>query len=522
MRDIQRRVLVVDFGGQYAHLIARRIRELGFYAEVVPHDSEIGVNMLKDVGAIVFSGGPHSVYEEGAPLPSRSLLLLLLEKNVPVLGICYGHQVLSYMLGGSVRRGERGEYGNAVLEVEVRDELFEDTPTKQRVWMSHMDVVEEPPPGSIVLAKTEVTRVAAFKLKNKRVYGVQFHPEVRHTEYGYTILRNFLEKIAGLEASWRPELLVNQIIEDVRSRYKGGNILVAASGGVDSTTAAYLVKMAVGDDVMHLVVIDTGLLRIGEAKWAVDMLRSLGFKHVHLVDASKEFLEALRGVKDPEEKRRRIAETYFKVLEREALKLEELYGKFKYLVQGTIYPDRIESGRAGRSSDRIKSHHNVTLPKGLYLNIIEPLANFYKDEVRRLASTLGIPSKVVKRHPFPGPGLAVRIIGEVNEEKLDIIRRASLIVEEELEKAGVYEEVWQAFPVLLPLKTTGVKGDARSYEHAVALRIVVSEDAMTAEYAKLPWSLLERIASRIVNEVRGVNRVLYDITNKPPATIEFE
>ena len=302
----------------------------------------------------------------------------------------------------------------------------------------------------------------------------------------------------------------------------GGNILVAASGGVDSTTAAYIVKLAVGPDPIHLVVIDTGLLREGEAERAVGTLRSLGFKHVHLVDASREFLGALRGVVDPEEKRRVIARVYFEVLERKARELSAVYGEFRYLVQGTIYPDRIESGRAGRGSDRIKSHHNVTLPERLGLELIEPLADFYKDEVRRVALHLGLPEDLVYQHPFPGPGLAARIVGEVTEEKLRIVRQATRIVEEELRRAGLYRSLWQAFPVLLPVRTTGVKGDARSYEYAIALRAVVSEDAMTAEFAKLPWEVLERIASRIVNEVEGVNRVLYDVTNKPPATIEFE
>ena len=515
------RVLVVDFGGQYAHLIARRVRELGFYAEVVPYDA-LGPGDVVRAGALVLSGGPASVLEEGAPRLDASLLELALREGKPVLGICYGHQLLALALGGVVERGEVGEYGSATLEVLAEDPLFSGTPKVQRVWMSHRDQVASPPPGSVVLARTGACRIAAFRLSGARVYGVQFHPEVRHTEYGLRILENFLRGVAGLEPSWRPEDAVRSIVERVRAAYRGGNILVAASGGVDSTTAAYIVKLAVGPDPIHLVVIDTGLLREGEAERAVSTLRSLGFKHVHLVDASREFLGALRGVVDPEEKRRVIARVYFEILERKARELSAVYGEFRYLVQGTIYPDRIESGRAGRGSDRIKSHHNVTLPERLGLELIEPLADFYKDEVRRVALHLGLPEDLVYQHPFPGPGLAARIVGEVTEEKLRIVRQATRIVEEELRRAGLYRSLWQAFPVLLPVRTTGVKGDARSYEYAIALRAVVSEDAMTAEFAKLPWEVLERIASRIVNEVEGVNRVLYDVTNKPPATIEFE
>ncbi|RLE94012.1 MAG: GMP synthase (glutamine-hydrolyzing) [Thermoprotei archaeon] len=521
MRGTRREVVVVDFGGQYAHLIARRVRELGFYARVVGYDS-LSLRDLEGAGALILSGGPHSVYEEGAPMPDTRVIRRAIDSGLAVLGICYGHQLLSRMLGGEVRRGEKGEYGSSTLEVVADDVIFRGTPRLQRVWMSHRDVVERAPPGSRVLARTSVSRIAAFRLVGARVYGLQFHPEVRHTEYGSTILRNFLVEVAELEPSWRPEELVGEIVRRIRDRYRGGNVLVAASGGVDSTTAAYLVKMAIGAEPIHLVVIDTGLLRRGEAGWAQRTLKSLGFKHVHLVDAAEEFLDALRGVDDPEEKRRAIAEVYFRVLEREAERLEREYGEFRYLVQGTIYPDRIESGRAGRSSDRIKSHHNVTLPERLRLEVIEPLADFYKDEVRRIARALGLPGEVVERHPFPGPGLAVRVVGEVTREKLEIVRRATEIVEEELRRAGLYGQLWQAFPVLLPVKTTGVKGDARSYEYAIAIRAVVSEDAMTAEFAKLPWDVLERIASRIVNEVEGVNRVLYDVTNKPPATIEFE
>ena len=517
-----RPVAVLDFGGQYAHLIARRVRELGFYSEILPHDVDLSSLKALSPQAVILSGGPRSVYEEDAPDLKPGVLEWIVERKVPALCICYGHQLVGDRLGGRVERGAKGEYGTATLTILRHDPLFEGTPRVQKVWMSHMDQLVEPPPGAVVLARTEITSIAAFRLSELPLYGVQFHPEVRHTEHGLAILKNFLEKAAGATPNWRPESLAERKVAEVKAVYRGGNVLVAASGGVDSTVAAYLTMLAIGSDKLHLVVIDTGLLREGEADEVVRTLRGLGFKHVHLVKASREFLEALKGVTDPEEKRRRVAAKYFEVLERAARELEAKYGKFKYLVQGTIYPDRIESGRAGRGSDRIKSHHNVTLPEKLGLELIEPLADLYKDEVRRLARALGLPPEVVTRHPFPGPGLAVRIVGEVTEEGLKILRRATKIVEDEVRRAGLYERLWQAFPALLPVKTTGVKGDARSYEYAVALRFVVSEDAMTAEFAKVPWELLERIATRITNEVKGVNRVLYDITNKPPATIEYE
>ena len=517
-----RPVVVLDFGGQYAHLIARRVRELGFYSEILPHDVTLSALKALNPLAVILSGGPRSVYEENAPDLGPGILEWIIECRVPTLCICYGHQLVGAKLGGRVERGAKGEYGTATLTVLRQDPLFEDTPRVQKVWMSHVDQLVEPPPGALVLARTEATDIAAFRLSEFPLYGVQFHPEVKHTEHGLVILRNFLERVAGAAPNWRPESLAERKVAEIKATYRGGNVLVAASGGVDSTVAAYLTMLAIGSDKLHLVVIDTGLLREGETDEVVRTLRDLGFKHVHLVKASREFLEALKGVSDPEEKRRRIAAKYFEVLERAARELEAKYGRFKYLVQGTIYPDRIESGRAGRGSDRIKSHHNVTLPERLGLELIEPLADLYKDEVRRLARALELPPEVITRHPFPGPGLAVRVVGEVTEEKLRILRHATKIVEEEVRKAGLYEKLWQAFPALLPVKTTGVKGDARSYEYAIALRLVVSEDAMTAEFAKVPWDLLEHIAARITNEVRGVNRVLYDITNKPPATIEYE
>jgi len=479
-------------------------RELGFYAEVVPHDA-LGPEDVSSAGALVLSGGPSSVLEEGAPRLDRSLLELALKEGKPVLGICYGHQLLALTLGGAVERGERGEYGSAILEVLVDDPLFSGTLKVQRVWMSHRDRVASPPPGSVVLARTETCEVAAFKLAGFNVYGVQFHPEVKHTEHGARMLENFLRGVAGLEPRWRPEDAVESVVERVRAAYKGGNVLVAASGGVDSTTAAYIVKLAVGPDPIHLVVIDTGLLREGEAERAVSTLKSLGFKHVHPVDASRKFLNALKGVVDPEEKRRVIARVYFDVLERKARELSAVYGEFRYLVQGTIYPDRIESGRAGRGSDRIKSHHNVALPERLGLELIEPLADFYKDEVRRIALSLGLPEELVYQHPFPGPGLAVRVIGEVTEEKLRIVRKATRIVEEEL-RAALHAGVHASSPAECG------EGSKKSY----ALRVTRRIEPQTRTYpSPLGWrcnsprqrasrcvrgSVLSRSAPRLIEE----------------------
>lgn len=513
------KIVVFDFGSQYTHLIARRIRELKVYSEILPFDAPLENIKDRKVKGIILSGGPDSVYRPDAPKLRKEVGEWLLEGRIPVLGICYGHQLLAYLLGGRVERGEKGEYGRAEIEVVEKDELFKGLPARQVVWMSHGDWVSKVPAGAEVLARSEGI-IAAFKLD--KFYGVQFHPEVRHTQYGRAILNNFLFEICKCSGSWNIGDIVENIVQNIRREAPTGNVLMAVSGGVDSTTSACLIKKALGPERIHLVVIDTGFLREREAESAVDLYRKLGFKHVHLIDAREEFLSALKGIVDPEEERRIISQLYFKILDEKASELAEKFGEFKYLGQGTIYPDRVESGVTGKKTARIKTHHNVVYAHLSKLAKLEPLKDLYKDEVRKLAKLLGIPDEVVYRHPFPGPGLAIRIIGEVSEEKLEILRRVDKIVEEELRRAGVYRDLWQAFPVLLPVKTVGVMGDERTYKYAVAIRAVVSEDAMTAEFAKMPWGLLERIASRIVNEVREVNRVLYDITNKPPATIEFE
>ncbi len=516
------KVVVLDFGGQYTHLISRRIRELGFETIILSYDTSIEDLKNNDVGVVAFSGGPASVLEPDSPKPSRELVDFLFNRNIPVLGICYGHQLLAEFFGGRVEKRERGEYGVSLLRVLKENTLFKDTPAQQRVWMSHKDSVVELPESFEVLAETDYSEIAAFKHRERPLYGVQFHPEVRHTEHGMRILENFLREIARLSPSWKVEDVAREKIEEIKQKYRGGKVLMAVSGGVDSTTAALMILKAVGEENIHLVFVDTGLLREGEAESVIKMLRSLGFRYIHFVDASRLFLERLRGIVDPEKKREIIASTFIEVFLNKKKELEEKYGRFAYLGQGTIYPDRVETGKTGKATSKIKSHHNVAIKNLVDLELLEPLADFYKDEVRRIARHLGVPESVVRRHPFPGPGLAIRIVGEVTEEKLRILRKATKIVEEEFTRAGLYDKVWQAFPVLLSVKSVGVKGDARSYENILALRVVESEDGMTAQFTKLPWDFLERLASRLVNEVEGVNRVLYDVTNKPPATIEFE
>ncbi len=505
-------VLVVGFGGQYAHLIARRIRELNVYSELVPvqHLSKSLVSEMK-LCAIVLSGGPASVYEPGAPdVPSW-----LLELDVPVLGICYGHQLLARRFGGRVERG-RGEYGRTLVEIVADDSLFEGWDRVEEVWMSHSDYVAEPPPNSLVLAVSRETGyIAAFRLRGKPVYGVQFHPEVSHTRKGRLLLENFVTRIAGCKRTWKMEDYARKAVEEIRARVRPGEkVLVAVSGGVDSTVTALLVKKAVGDKLVA-VLVDHGLFREGEVEEVLENLRKLGINPVY-IDARRRFLTRLRGVADPEEKRRIIGEEFAKVFQEVASQDPSI----KWLAQGTTYPDVIESG-AVPGADKIKSHHNVAgLPKSLGLKVLEPIRYLYKDEVRKLALALGVPHEVAFRHPFPGPGLAVRIIGEVTEEKLRIARKASKIVEEELKRAGIYYRVWQAFAVVGNDRWVGVKGDRRVYGYIVIVRVVESEDAMTADWTRLPHSLLDRIARRITSEIPEVTMVAYAVTTKPPATIE--
>jgi GMP synthase (glutamine-hydrolysing) len=501
------KALVVNFGGQYAHLITRRVRERGIYAEVVqPEDVEAAAE-APDVKAIILSGGPSSVYQEGAPDVSDKIFHL----GKPILGICYGHQLIARKLGGVVMRG-KGEYGRTLMRLLERDPVFDGWNAEEIVWMSHGDYVKEPPPGFVVLAVSENGYIAA--MRKGHIYGVQFHPEVSHTVKGGLLLENFLRKVARIASTWRPEEQIRRLVEDVRRKAAGGDVIVGVSGGIDSTVTALLVHMAVGERA-HAIFVDHGLFREGEPQQVVSLLTSLGVK-VQVVDARERFLKRLEGVSDCEEKRRIVGEIFAEVFAEAVSKIPNA----KYLAQGTLYPDVVESG-AVKGADRIKSHHNVGgLPPWFKLELVEPLREFYKDEVRRIAKALGLPEEVVHRHPFPGPGLAVRIIGPFTREKLEIVRKATKIVEEELERAGLLRKVWQAFATVGDDKWVGVKGDKRSVGYIVAVRIVESEDAMTADWARLPYDVLERISARITSEIPQVTMVTYAITTKPPSTIE--
>lgn len=507
-----RRAVVVNFGGQYAHLIARRLREAGLYSELVWPEEALEAARAQDVAAVVLSGGPASVLEPNSPGVDPDLFKL----NKPILGICYGFQLMARELGGKLARGP-GEYGNTEIRVLVKDELLSGFEEREVVWMSHGDYVAEVPPGFQVTAVSERGYIAAMKAVDKPLYGVQFHPEVAHTPKGKQLFKNFVENIVGIrsEERWDPVRTVPQIIEEIR-RTVGPDerVIIGVSGGIDSTVVALLVAKAIGDRAVPIFV-NHGLFREGEPEEVLQLFQRLGIRVIY-VDASEEFLRRLDGVEDCEERRRIIGETFIDVFAKTASQVSNA----RWLAQGTLYPDVIESG-AVKGADKIKSHHNVGgLPARLDFKLLEPLRNFYKDEVRAIGKALGLPDDVVYRHPFPGPGLAVRIMGQFTREKLDIVRRASKIVEEELKASGLYYRVWQAFAVVGDDMWVGVKGDARSVGHVVTIRIVESEDAMTADWAKLDWRVLSRIAQRIVSEVPKVTMVAYAITPKPPATIE--
>ncbi len=513
---IPEEVLVLDFGGQYSQLIARRIRDRGVFAELLPHDTELARIRERDPAALVLSGGPASVYSEGAPALRRELL----ELGVPVLGICYGMQAMVQALGGRVEGADAGEFGRTPLSLaDGGGRLMSGLPHEQQCWMSHRDAVFEPPPGFVALASSPASPVAAFESPDRGLYGIQFHPEVVHTPYGTQILDRFLRDLAGLEQRWSPASVISEQVERVRAQVGDRGVICGLSGGVDSAAAAALVHRAVGDQ-LTCVLVDHGLLRKNEAEQVVETFRDRGIKLIH-VDAEARFLDRLAGVVEPESKRKIIGEEFIRVFEEEAEKLDDA----RFLVQGTLYSDVIESGGDGRSAAAtIKSHHNVGgLPEDLDLELVEPLRMLFKDEVRAVASELGLPERIVWRQPFPGPGLGIRIVGgEVTAERLDILREADAILQEEVRAAELYRDLWQSFCVLPVVRSVGVQGDGRSYAYPIVIRAVTSADAMTADWARLPYDLLERVSSRIINEVPGVNRVALDVSSKPPATIEWE
>ncbi len=504
-------VLILDFGGQYNQLIARRVRETNIYCEVVPYDISLDEVRAKDPKGIIFTGGPASVFEEGSPKCDEEIFKL----GVPILGICYGAQLMAQMLGGKVGRADKREYGKTEVKLS-KNHLFESIPENSVCWMSHTCFVETPPEGFEIIGTTDSCPVAALGHEGKKMYGVQFHPEVEHTQYGQSMLKNFLYNICELKGTWTMGSFIDEAIEEIKRTVGNKKVLCALSGGVDSSVAAVLVHRAIGDK-LTCVFVDHGLLRKDEGDQVEEIFGKQFAMKLIRVNAEERFLGKLSGVSDPERKRKIIGEEFIRVFEEESNKI----GEIEFLVQGTIYPDIIESGT--KTAATIKSHHNVGgLPEDMKFKLIEPLKTLFKDEVRKVGINLGIPEHLVWRQPFPGPGLGIRVLGEVTKDKLHIVKESDAILREEISLAGLDRTIWQYFTALPGIKSVGVMGDERTYSYTIAIRAVTSSDAMTADWARIPYDVLEKISNRIVNEVEHVNRIVYDITSKPPATIEWE
>ncbi len=509
-------IIILDFGAQYSQLIARRVREANVYCEILPYNVSIDRIKEKNPEGLILSGGPASVYGENSPKADEKIFDL----NIPILGICYGGQFIAQTFKGRVSRADTREYGRVKLDILDRDGLFKNINEEMKCWMSHTDFIEEPPLGFEITAKSSTCPVAAMKNDEKKIYAVQFHPEVQHTDFGREIIENFLFEICRVEKNWTMGSFAKETIEDIKEKVGDKKALCALSGGVDSSVAAVLVHEAIGKNLI-CVFVDHGLLRKNEGDQVEKVFKEKFNMNLIRVNAQERFLGKLKGISDPEKKRKIIGEEFIRVFEEEKRKLKNEFGHIDYLIQGTIYPDVIESGTD--TAAVIKSHHNVGgLPEDVDFELIEPLDQLFKDEVRKVGRELGIPAEIVERQPFPGPGLGIRVLGDITEEKLHIVREADFIFRDEIKKAGLKSQIWQYFAALPNIKSVGVMGDERTYTHTVVLRAVTSTDGMTSDWARIPHEVLEKISNRIVNEVEDVNRVMYDITSKPPATIELE